>query len=192
MAAIVASLALPCAASAEYLVPPSNSAANQYTETVPTAGGQRDAENRRGGRSSTPAEVLGANTARRLGEHGDEGREVADLAAETAPVTEAEPPAEEGSTPPSDEDPSRSEDASDQDRDRGDDSAAPGAGGPGRGAPGAAGDAVEVASDGSSGLGEVVSEATGLSSSGLLPLAILATLAWALAFLWRQRQRPTA
>ncbi|HEU4736290.1 MAG TPA: hypothetical protein VFS48_04595, partial [Solirubrobacterales bacterium] len=48
--------------------------------------------------------------------------------------------------------------------------------------------------DGSSGFGEVLAEATG-SSSGetglLLPLTILATAAWALAFLWRQRNRPT-
>jgi hypothetical protein len=47
--------------------------------------------------------------------------------------------------------------------------------------------------DGSSGLGEVIGEATGSSSSGgpgfLLPLAIVAAIAWALAYL-RRRRRP--
>jgi hypothetical protein len=45
---------------------------------------------------------------------------------------------------------------------------------------------------GSSGLGEVIAEATGSSSSGglgmLLPLAIAGAIAWSLAFLWRQRR----
>jgi hypothetical protein len=46
---------------------------------------------------------------------------------------------------------------------------------------------------GSSGLGEVLGQATGSSSSGqlglLLPLVVIGAIAWALAFFWRQRRR---
>ena len=69
----------------------------------------------------------------------------------------------------------------------------------GQGAGRAAGTAGSVTapqdSDGSSGLGEVLGQATG-SSSGqlglLLPLVIIATAAWACAFFWRQRVRRTS
>jgi hypothetical protein len=119
--------------------------------------------------------VLGTDNARRLEAHGPEGSEAAEVAAATAPVE-----TDEGA-----------------------------AGGAGRG--GGGGDATgngpqdrdagqtqgggtgEV--DGSSGIGEVIAHATGSSSSGqmglLLPLVILATLAWALAYLWRERKKPT-
>jgi hypothetical protein len=177
----IAALALPSGASAEYLVPPGNSAATQYTEAVPTAGGPRDVgdQGRPGNRS--PKDVLGGDTARRLEAQGPEGEEAAEVAAATAPVTETSPS---------------------QDRDEGigavagggDSGAGTGAQGAGTDRPATAGDAGEV--DGSSGFGEVLAQATG-SSSGelgpLLPLLILGTLIWALAVLWRERRKtPTA
>lgn len=68
-------------------------------------------------------------------------------------------------------------------------------GGSGGGAASAGGAAAGEPS-GSSGLAEVLRQATGSSSSGemglLLPLIIVATLAWSLAYLARRRRRPTA
>lgn len=80
-------LAVPAVASAEYLVPPSNSAATQYTEAIPSAGGPRDSNRRTGkGPDRSPDRVLGAHTAQRLREAGKPGREVAAVATETAPA----------------------------------------------------------------------------------------------------------
>ncbi|HEX8689874.1 MAG TPA: hypothetical protein VF729_06495 [Solirubrobacterales bacterium] len=176
--AAIWALALPAAASAEYLVPPGNSAATQYTETVPTAGGQRDTEKDRRKGGGSPAEVLGADNAQRLDEQGEAGREVAQFAAETAPATSAD-----------DEDAPAAGDRSEDDDGREDNRDAGAVGGSSDGTGG--GPAAETS--GSSGFGEVLAQATGWSSSeGLLLLAILGAIAWALAFLWRQRDRSTA
>lgn len=175
-------LTLPAPASAEYLVPPGNSAATQYTETVPTAGGQRNTEKDRRKGGGSPAEVLGSGNAQRLDEQGEEGREVAQFAAETAPTPS---PADENA-PTSGED-DRSDDDAGGAADRSGGAAGGSSGGTARGG----GAATEPS--GSSGFGEVLAQATGWSSSeGLLLLAILGALAWALAFLWRQRDRSTA
>jgi hypothetical protein len=171
--AAISALALPAAAGAEYLVPPGNSAATQYTETVPTAGGQRNTEKdgRNGGGS--PADVLGAGNASELNEQGEAGREAAQFAAETAPTTGG---------------------ADDEQADGGERSDDNGGGAAGGGSDrGGGGGSVATEPSGSSGFGEVLGQATGWSSSeGLLLLAILGAIAWALAFLWRQRDRSTA
>lgn len=166
---LAAALALaPAAGAEEPLVPPGNSAVNQYTETFPTAGGDKDFE--KGGKRS-PDKVLGERNAKRLERQGPEGRAVAEVAAETAP--------EEGLAP-------------------GDDSvtgSVPGGGGNGadgggdRQAPAGGGAAVEDPS-GSSGIGEVLAQATGSADSGemglWLPLLIIAALVGSLAFLLRR------
>jgi hypothetical protein len=182
------SLALPQAAvgaEAESVVPPENSAATQYTEALPTAGGDKQAS---GGKKPTPAKVLGAKNAKELESHGQAGREVARVAAETAPPT-AEP-APEGA----------SSDGDDDNRSSGTGSAKPGDGDSGGGAgqpkrpeaPAVQSPNASELPNGSSGLGEVLAAAGGSSSSGdlgaLLPLAILAAIAWSLAFFWRQRR----
>lgn len=190
LSATIAVLGLPASATAEYLVPPGNSAATQYTETVPTAGGHRDAEKESKGGNRSPAAVLGAGNARRLDEQGSEGREVAEFAAETAPQETVEetpaPSPASGKQAGDSKRPPRAE----QDRDRGE--------APERDSKPEAGVAAGGSTpppSGSSGLLEVLAEATGASSTGqvgvLLPLAVLTTLAWALAFLWRQRNRST-
>ena len=154
-------------------MPPGNSAANQYTEAVPTAGGGKQVgEGNKKGR--TPAKVLGSKNAHRLEAQGKQGREAAAVAAATAPSVIA----------PTDERPTR-------------ESAPPSGGGEGGGPSSkprskqAQGGPAELPS-GSSGLGEVIGQATGSSSSGqlglLLPLAIAAATIWALAFLWRHRR----
>jgi hypothetical protein len=168
-AAAIVVLAFPSTAVAANLVPPGNSAASQYTESFPTAGGQQQAGSgsHRGNRS--PARALGARNARKLDAQGVEGRAAAEVAAATAPSAAggggpgaAHGAGEQAPTP------------------------AGGVGGAraGSGLPG-----------GSSGLGEVIAQATGSSSSGelglLLPLLIAAAVIWSLAFLWR-RTRKTA
>ena len=166
-------------------MPPENSAATQYTEAVPTAGGDKPSGGK--GRKPTPAKVLGGRNAHRLESKGKEGREVARVVAETAPAVTATAPAarQAGGGEATN---------GKQKGGGGNDSGQGGNVRPDTGSP-AATTKVLVARklpSGSSGLGEVLAEATGSSSSSglglLLPLAILAALAWALAFLWRQRQ----
>ena len=188
-------LALPTSAvaaeEAGSVVPPENSAATQYTEAVPTAGGDKPSDG--GGKKPSPAKVLGHHNAKRLESQGQEGREVARVVAETAPETspptEAAPPAQESSSSQGN---SSRRTQSDQ-------------GGTSSGEPQEAVHPHHIVvraaepptaptelPSGSSGLGEVIAEATGSSSSGqlggLLPLAVLATIAWSLAYFWRQRR----
>jgi hypothetical protein len=142
----LAALALPSSAAAEALVPPGNSAVDQYTETYPTAGGKQATGKPTGGEDLTPAQILGPSKARRLEAQGEAGQAVAALAAATAPT---------------------SSDAS-------------------------AGRAPGATPGGPSGLGEILGQATGLSSTegptALLPFAILAIALWSLAYLWRRKR----
>lgn len=175
-ATAIALLALPPIAGAQYVVPPDNSAVNQYTETVPTAGGGQDT-NRHGSGKRSPAEVLGADNARRLGAKGSQGRAAAEVAAATAPEAST-------SSPPAADAPGAVK------HEQG------GKGSPrGRGSENAPAGTSSSSSDpsGSSGLDEVVGQATGSSSSGemgfFLPLVILAAFAWSIGYYWRQRKR---
>lgn len=69
-------------AGAVRVVPPGNSGANQYTETLPGPGGNVPSDEVKGG---SPDKVLGAANAARLKALGPEGRAAAELAAATAP-----------------------------------------------------------------------------------------------------------
>lgn len=83
LAAALVLAATPGSALALKLVPPGNSAADQYTETLPgTQGGVPTDEI---GRGESPAKVLGSSNAARLEALGEEGRAAAELAAATAP-----------------------------------------------------------------------------------------------------------
>jgi hypothetical protein len=185
---VVAALcAFPGVASAASLVPPGNSAANQYTETFPTTGGNAEAK---GKGKATPGDVLGAGNTKKLDSKGKQGRETAAVVAATAPS------------------PSPGSAASAENG--GDDSAANGGGKGGGGSGGEQADAGGAANgggsgsastnlttapdaEGSSGVGEVLGQATGSSSSGgiglLLPLIVLASVVWAVAFFLRRRRR---
>jgi hypothetical protein len=200
-ATALAAAPLAAAEEAEPVVPPGNSAVNQYTETFPTAGGDKDVNKGRTGGKRSPGKVLGTRNAQRLEEHGPEGRAVAEVAAETAPSVPDRQP------------------ASDTGEDSEDAGAAAGRSGGGKGdggggnqnrkgasagkpapqradgvhkpAPSPPSGAGEV--DGSSGLGEILAQATGSTSSGemglLLPLIVLAAIAWSVAFVARRTQR---
>jgi hypothetical protein len=187
LAATIAVLAFPLAAQAEYLVPPGNSAATQYTEAVPTAGGPKASGKPRHNQAQTPDEVLGSHTVEKLDAQGPQGHAAAEVAAATAPSTAVAAPTA------SQHEAGRADDRGDSKSGGSGNGAAP------RGSDGAAAGKesppAQQTAGGSSGLGEVIGQATGSSSSGqlglLLPLIVLATLAWAVAFFLRQRKRPT-
>lgn len=197
LAATIAILAIPAAAQAEYLIPPGNSAATQYTEAVPTAGGPKASNNSKHGGSKSPKQVLGKGNAKKLDAQGPEGRAAAEVAAATAPVA-ISGGGEGGPTSPGHASPGKAANGSGSGS--GDST---GSGSPGHKAsadtPGStAGQEATLASEqipsGSSGLGEVLGQATG-SSSGqlglLLPLIVLGTIAWSVAYVVRRRRQPT-
>ncbi len=177
LVAAIAIALLPPAAIAQPVVPPGNSAVNQYTETFPTAGGGAPAKDK-GKRH--PAKVLGAQTTRQLDAQGAQGRAAAAVATETAPapvVTSPQTKAAIGRT----KDHPETKGARHGEGHKGN-KAVTGATGSQPGGP-----------SGSSGLGEVIVQATGSSSTGqmglLLPLVIAATVVWSLAYLWRRKRR---
>lgn len=162
------------AQEAEPVVPPSNSAASQYTETFPTTGGQKKTDH---AKDRSPAQALGRQEARRLEAKGPAGRAVAEIVAATAPVSSAPAgnrsgvsgAARSGSGQPS-----------------GRNSAETGS----RGARSEA--TLGFRKEPSSGFGEVVGQATGLSGVGsatwLLPLALLGSILWSLVYLLGRRR----
>jgi hypothetical protein len=182
----LAALALPSSALAEYYVPPGNSAANQYTETLPSAGG--DSAGKGKGKGVTVAQALGAENAHKLEAQGPAGKAAAELAAETAPLII---------------EPSAGEDGSAQNtsgQGAGNNSAKGDTTGDQAGIQGQAQQTVTAipvsSSSGSSGLSSVLGQATGVSDDGSLglwlPLIILATIAGTIAYRLRLRHGPTA
>ncbi|MEX0973189.1 MAG: hypothetical protein WDZ46_08025 [Solirubrobacterales bacterium] len=168
----------------ESLIPPGNSAVNQYTESFPTSGGDKDSE---AGAKRSPDKVLGPRRARQLERLGRDGRAAAEVAAETAPAPI-----------PGSPDGAGSDDA--EGSQHGGSASTGGSGDQGGGAdpqvaqttPGAPGKASAIQASGSSGIVEVLGGALGSTSPGetglLLPLTILAALIWAVAFFIRRRK----
>jgi hypothetical protein len=183
LAASVAILALPQVASAEYYVPPSNSAATQYTEALPTAGGDQDAEKGSTKPHHSPAKVLGSRNAQRLESQGEEGHEVAQVVAETAPTESAVAPPVPSGPKGGGGNSAKPHKQPKADHEKQGQSVQP----------------RPVSFDqtsGSSGLGEVIGQATGASSSGglglLLPLVLLGSVAWAVVYVSSKRRRKPA
>ncbi len=193
--AIAAFLALPATALAgQYYVPNNNSAVNQYSESIPTAGG--DQSNGRG----TPTtqkhdsnQALGAENAEKLESTGAEGKAAAELATETAPepVTEAAPQtgASSGGAKPKKQAASGNGQA--QHEASSGEATAPPKQQPSTNANDST--LVLTGGNGASATGEVASKTFGLSSPGsfgwLLPLAIVAAAAWAGFYLGRRRRK---
>lgn len=189
LAATVAILALPQAANAEYYVPPSNSAATQYTESFPTAGGDRNAENGAAKNHHSPSKVLGSRNVQRLESQGPEGHAVAEIAAETAPAESVvTTQASEGPKGNAGHNPAKPQAKSKPDHVKPANTPQQ----PAR-EPQSLG---SVEPSGSSGLGEVIGQATGSSSSGglglLLPLVLIGTVAWSVAYLSSKRRKKPA
>jgi hypothetical protein len=183
--ALAAAFALPASAPAEYYVPPSNSAANQYTESFPGAGGESGGKRK----GATPGDTLGARNAKRLEEQGAAGKAAAEVAAETAPPQLVSGSGGNGGGGDT------GDGAGGGDTTAGGGSGAPsGSGGNSSSGSGAGngdqGTKVEQP-QGSSGLGHVLGQATGVGDGDLglwLPLAILVMLAGSLAYAARLRQ----
>lgn len=177
---LVAGLVLPAQSLAEYYVPPGNSAANQYTEAFPTAGGESGGKRGHGKEQATPAQTLGARNAKRLEAEGPAGAATAAVAAETAP-----PAALSGT-----------ESGGNAQNGGGATKRSPQGGSAGSGGPAPRETAPGASPSGSSGLGEVVAQATGSADDGnlglLLPIVILATIAGSIAYRARLRHGPTA
>ncbi len=187
IAATLALLALPGSALAEYLVPEGNSAVTQYTEGFPTGGGEKKAGTT-GGKKATPAKTIGAANAKKLEQHGSEGAEVAEVAAETAPEAAPETTESSGGGQQSDPKP-KPHKTGKQHKPPADESKTEEEAGTATLVPSQGGDGPS----GSSGLGEVLGAATGSSSGSLgllLPLTIIAAIAWGIAYFLRQRKRP--
>lgn len=160
-------------AEAAYLVPPGNSAAIQYTESFPTGGGEKESPQGIDGRRSSMKKTLGTENARKLEEQGAAGQAAAEFATATAPASVTAASQRAGTTTVEQTNtgitvpPGRASRAADANQ-----------------------------PSGSSGLGEVIAQATGASSSGelgiALPLLILGAIAWAIAYLLRQHRHPAA
>jgi hypothetical protein len=192
--AVTAALALPAVAPAEYYVPPANSAANQYTESFPGAGGESGGKRK----DVTPGAALGAGNAKQLEKKGKAGKEAAEVAAETAPAQLADDGGGNGSEGGSGSGKSGGshetggEGGGNSGEEEGGSGSTGTAGGSGGGSPGGkGGPAAEVLQpQGSSGFGQVVGQATGTDDGNLglwLPLAIVLTLIGSIAYWVRMR-----
>lgn len=192
LVAAVALAALPSSAAAEAYVPPGNSAATQYTEAVPTAGGPKTTNKSKHGQSRSPGKVLGAHKTAKLDAQGPEGRAAAKLAASTAPTAVSS--GDEGASAVHPHAPQAAPNGpgSGGGKSEGGEMPANLSGGP------AHHDGTLTfykAPGGSSAIGEVAGQATGAASGQLgvwLPLLIAAVVVWSGAYvLRRQRKRPT-
>ncbi|MGD9737539.1 MAG: hypothetical protein AB7V58_18305 [Solirubrobacterales bacterium] len=194
-------LALPAGAAAQ-IVPPGNSAAAQYTETIPTSQGEQNAQGPK--QQVNPNDVIGSKNTKKLEEQGPEGAAVAEFTAETAPTTgsggeessaDGKAETENGGGKPKGSggggngtgSGSKSQEAGGEEGSTAGSGAAAGNGsgsGPSAGGPGPSG---------SSAVGEVASQATGVSSGALglwLPIVLVAVVLWAALMVWRRREGP--
>jgi hypothetical protein len=188
--ALLAACLLVCstaAARAEYYVPPSNSAVNQYTQSIPSAGGDKSGE----GKGVTAAEAIGAGNAKKLHKEGPDGSAAAQLAAETAPAPIGAASEEAPSSKSAGKHKKAKHHAKKPPKNGGEKESKPaGNGGGSRSGP-SNGAGSSASAQGASAGGELVSQATGLSGGTLgifLPLVIVAALIWAGAYLLRRRR----
>jgi len=179
---LAAALMAPSAATAAAIVPPGNSAVNQYTQTIPTSKGNKEVRQKGDG---SPSKTLGHSAAKKLQKQGKDGSATAALAAAGTPAAAAASGSGSGN--------GGSANGNGGGSTAGAGSATGAGGSAAQGGGGLDGSkAVAGAEDGESGLGQVVGEVTGTSSSGdlglLLPLAIIAACVWCAAYFWRHRR----
>jgi len=169
---VAAVVSAPVSAVGAAIVPPGNSAVNQYTQTIPVPGGNVEVH---GKGIHSPARVLGHKNARKLEQHGEDGKAAAELAAAGSFSLGASGSGDAGGGQ------------------AGGSGGEAGAGQAGTGGSGTAvGTVVSSVDQGSSGFGQILGQATGASSDGelglVLPLTIFAGLFWCAAYFWRQRR----
>jgi hypothetical protein len=184
LAAVAALLTLPSAALAgEYFIPEGNSAVTQYTESIPSAGGEKGGHDKHASADNT----IGSKNAKKLEAAGPEGHAAAQVAVETAPVA----------TPPSNPAPAPAHTR--HHRSGGASGSKPG-GGSGSGPSGKAHASPQepktTAKSTAPGsvTGEIAAKALGGDSPGqfgiLLPLILLAALVGAIAYRMKHRGEP--
>lgn len=207
LALALLALALPAGAAAQ-IVPPGNSAAAQYTETLPSSKGEENAQGPK--KHVNPNDVIGAKTTKKLEEKGPEGAAVAEFTAETAPTTSSG--GEESSGGATSESGNGGKQSGGK-ADNGKGGANGGGQGAGGGSESQGGDGEESSQagggaaagggngsgggtsagdpSGSSAVGEVASQATGVDPGALglwLPIVLVAVVAWAAFMVWRRRE----
>jgi hypothetical protein len=174
----------------EAVVPPSNSAATQYTEAFPTSSGDKKTD--QATHHSSPDKVLGSHNTKKLEEQGPEGKAAAETAAATAPAP-IETPAPAPVPKPTAHGNGNGNGGGDGNKGKSSPSAPRHQGKTGNSGKTVLAPAPAPEPAGSSGAGSAIGQATGLSTSGqsgiLLPLVILATILWSLVYLWRQRRQ---
>jgi hypothetical protein len=191
LAALAAALVVPSSAVAEYYVPPANSAANQYTESFPGAGGESGGKRK----DVHPGATLGAGNAKRLEKQGEAGKEAAEVAAETAPAQLVESGGAGSSSNTGGGSNGGGPSAQGGNSGGGGGGSGTGNGSGSNGDPASAGGersstATVSEPEGSSGFGQVLGQATGASDGDLgiwLPLAIVLMLVGAVAYGVRMR-----
>jgi hypothetical protein len=189
--AVAAALLAPPTAIAAGIVPPGNSAVNQYTQTIPTSRGNKEV--RQGGHGS-PSKALGHKATKKLQKQGKDGRSAAELAAAGTPAGAVTGGSGSGSGSAGGGSGGATGGGGGSPANGGSTGGAGGSGAQGAGGVGSA-KAIAAADDGKSGFNQVVGEVTGTSSSGdlglLLPLAIIAASVWCAAYFWRHRRTAT-
>lgn len=200
-------LVLPAAAAAQ-IVPPGNSAAAQYTETIPTSQGEKNAQGPK--QHVNPNDVIGSKNTKKLEEQGPEGAAVAEFTAETAPTTSAggeessgggNAESENGGGKPSANGKGNGNGTGDgkgngngskpQQGSGDEESSEAGGGAPVGNGNGNGTSAGGSGPSGSSAVGEVASQATGVSSGALglwLPIVLVAVVLWAAFMVWRRHE----
>jgi hypothetical protein len=187
--AAATALALPAASAAEYYVPPANSAANQYTESFPGAGGESGGKRK----DVTPGKALGNSNAKKLESKGKAGKEAAEVAAETAPVQISTASAGNGGGKADEPKGGSQAGGNGGGKEEADSGAGSSGGGSSGGAGGESGGKPQQP-QGSSGFGQVLGQATGAGDGNLglwLPLAIVLTLVGSVAY-WVRTRHPQA
>jgi hypothetical protein len=187
--AVAAALLAPSTAIAAGIVPPGNSAVNQYTQTIPTSRGNKEV--RQGGHRS-PSKALGPRATKKLQKQGKDGRSAAELAAAGTPAGAVG--GGSGSGPAGGGNGGATGNGGGSAATGGSAGAGGGSGAQSSGGVGSA-KAIAAADEGKSGFNQVLGEVTGTSSSGdlglLLPLAIIAASVWCAAYFWRHRRTAT-
>jgi hypothetical protein len=207
--ALLLSALVPASALAvkEVVVPPGNAGVNQYTQTVPTAGGNAVVKDQEEKSAAKPKQVLGDKGAAELEAKGAEGKAAAELAAEGAQPVETAPetaPVEEEAAEGHHKGGAAGHDGGKggghgKGQNAGGGKSQANGGGDKAGGGKGAGEPAQVTveaqaplSDGSSsGIGKIVDQVTGSGSSGELglwmPIALLVGLAWCVVYTWRRR-----
>lgn len=188
---------LPATVAAAEILPPGNSAVNQYTETFPTSKGEEKSELEKK-TGVKPGDVLGAGKTRKLDEKGAAGKAVAQFTAETAPASSSDSGSGSGEQSTGgdnggkDKGNGKGKQPNSGNKENGGGEQQESSAGPGGGSASAGSGSGGSGPSGSSAVGEIASQATGTASDSIglwLPLILIAAVVWSGFYVWRNRQQ---